>query len=100
MLTLGLRLVYDGFRALKINTTDQVDTLAEDVYQDTAALRLTPPRKRAIVKPRGLSDTLDMFWDTSESSVSVSLRHKCYPSEDALQTVYRVSAAIINLPQI
>lgn len=70
MLTLGLRIVYDGFRALRINSTDQIETLVDDVYQDTAALRLTPPRRRAIFKPKGLSDTLDMFWDTSDSSVS------------------------------
>ena len=70
MLTLGLRIVYDGFRALKINMTEQVETLVDEVYQDTAALRLTPPRRKAIFKPKGMSDTLDMFWDTSESSVS------------------------------
>lgn len=73
MLTLGLRIVYDGFRALKINMTDQIDALVDEVYQDTAALRLTPPRRRAVFKPKGLSDTLDMFWDTSDSSVSALL---------------------------
>ncbi|VDC02522.1 unnamed protein product [Peniophora sp. CBMAI 1063] len=102
-LTLGLRIVYDGFRALKINVTEHVDTLVDEVYQDTAALRLTPPRRKAVFKPNGLSDTLDMFWDTSESSTVYRQTRRAISSLDMDDPAIRdrniVSARVYELPE-
>jgi hypothetical protein len=70
MLTLALRLTYDGLRALVINVAD-VETIIDEVYKDVSSLHLVPPRKRSVCKPQGVENTLDMFWDASEQSVSL-----------------------------
>jgi len=73
MLTIGLRITYDGLRALLINLTE-VSTLVDEVYNDISTMKLVPPRKTSITKPHGIENALDMFWDTSEKSVRKS-RH-------------------------
>ncbi|KAI0036065.1 hypothetical protein K488DRAFT_82502 [Vararia minispora EC-137] len=101
MLTVGLRLTYDGLRSLVISVAD-VEKLIDEVYKDIAALHLVPPRKRAVVKPQGMESALDMFWDTPEQSVVYKQLRRCIENldMDSPEIVQRsiTSAQLYELP--
>jgi hypothetical protein len=74
MIIFGLRITYDGQRAQAIVNADS-DKVINELYKDIAVLRLVPPRKRAILRPKDVENALDMFWETTQRSVSVKRIH-------------------------